>query len=277
MSNVQVSPTVASMSPVIYKDVPVLTTELLAQFYECEPIKIQQNFANNKDRFVEGKHFFKLVGSELEAFRLSYCHSQTDLQLENFELQISSKVRHLTLWTERGAARHAKMLNTDRAWDVFELLEDSYFRGKATPSSRANAFPIDARELHARLKVGKHFSTWFLDRVEVFKFREGVDFIRIGPRRPRTHEYALSQAMADRLAATQAGWERSGQAALPAPNQTDPYRAELDIERLFNALKAAIAKSKQAGLRIGWSWDEKFMSINLHVSRRFQLNAQEEA
>ena len=34
----------------------------------------------------------------------------------------------LTLWTERGAARNAKMLNSDRAWDVFELLEETFFR-----------------------------------------------------------------------------------------------------------------------------------------------------
>ena len=36
------------------------------------------------------------------------------------------------LWTERGAARHAKMLETDKAWDVFEQLEDSYFSAITT-------------------------------------------------------------------------------------------------------------------------------------------------
>lgn len=40
---------------------------------------------------------------------------------------ISSKTRVLTLWTERGAARHAKMLDTDQACDIFEQLEDCYF------------------------------------------------------------------------------------------------------------------------------------------------------
>ena len=35
------------------------------------------------------------------------------------------------LWTKRGAARHAKMLNTDRAWEVFEALEDNYFNRPA--------------------------------------------------------------------------------------------------------------------------------------------------
>lgn len=42
-------------------------------------------------------------------------------------MKISPKTRTLILWTERGAARHAKMLETDQAWEVFEKLEDSYF------------------------------------------------------------------------------------------------------------------------------------------------------
>lgn len=41
--------------------------------------------------------------------------------------EIPRQTRHLMLWTERGAARHAKMLDTDQAWEVFEKLEDCYF------------------------------------------------------------------------------------------------------------------------------------------------------
>lgn len=37
----------------------------------------------------------------------------------------------MILWTERGAARHAKMLETEQAWDVFEKLEDYYFSRQA--------------------------------------------------------------------------------------------------------------------------------------------------
>ncbi|EOL0007810.1 P22AR C-terminal domain-containing protein, partial [Escherichia coli] len=52
-------------------------------------------------------------------------------------LQISPKTRSLILWTERGAARHAKMLETDRAWEVFEKLEDCYFsQGKTTQTEQ---------------------------------------------------------------------------------------------------------------------------------------------
>jgi hypothetical protein len=33
----------------------------------------------------------------------------------------------LMLWTKKGTLRHAKILDTDKAWEVFEILEDSYF------------------------------------------------------------------------------------------------------------------------------------------------------
>lgn len=113
------SPAAPSFPPLAYQGVPVLTTEMLAQAYEVEPHQIRQNFKNNRERFVEGKHFFTVTNGELRDFRL---------QVESFYSQISPKVRSLTLWTERGAARNAKMLNSDRAWDVFELLEETFFR-----------------------------------------------------------------------------------------------------------------------------------------------------
>ena len=98
----------------------VLTTAQLAEFYECEPEKIKLNFNRNRNRFVAGKHFFKLEGDALKSLRVSFGY-----------LQISPKTRALYLWTKRGAARHAKMLSTNSAWEVFELLEDSYFDQQA--------------------------------------------------------------------------------------------------------------------------------------------------
>ena len=102
-----------------HNSIRVMITEQLAEAYGCAPKQIQQNFNNNRVRFIAGKHFFVLEGQDLQTFRL---------QVENIELQISPKTRHLYLWTERGAARHSKMLGTERAWDVFEQLEDSYFK-----------------------------------------------------------------------------------------------------------------------------------------------------
>lgn len=138
------SPVTPSFPPLAYQGVPVLTTEMLAQAYEVEPHQIRQNFKNNRERFVEGKHFFTVTNGELRDFRL---------QVESFYSQISPKVRALTLWTERGAARNAKMLNSDRAWDVFELLEETFFRVVRTdatpapgPDAPAATLPLSTTE-----------------------------------------------------------------------------------------------------------------------------------
>jgi len=101
-----------------HNSIRVMTTEQLAEAYGCRAIHIQQNFKNNRERFVEGKHYFKLEGADLKAFKDS---------LENIESVVGSRAPSLILWTKRGAARHSKMLGTERAWDVFDELEESYF------------------------------------------------------------------------------------------------------------------------------------------------------
>ena len=101
-----------------HNNIRVMTTEQLAEAYGCAPKQIQQNFNNNRVRFIAGKHYFKLEGADLKAFKDS---------LENIESVVGSRAPSLILWTKQGAARHSKMLGTERAWDVFDELEESYF------------------------------------------------------------------------------------------------------------------------------------------------------
>lgn len=108
--------TIGNITRIEYGGQLVLTTAQLAEFYDCNPRNISENFKNNEDRFIKGKHFFKLDGDDLNIFRT-----------ENFGLQISPQTRTLYLWTKRGCARHCKSIGTDKAWEVFELLEDTYF------------------------------------------------------------------------------------------------------------------------------------------------------
>ncbi|ENX48238.1 hypothetical protein F886_00039 [Acinetobacter sp. NIPH 542] len=105
------------VSIINFNSIPVVTTEMLADFYQTDAKHIQNNYLRNSGRFIEGKHFFKLVGEQLKKFK----------NLPSLRGLVNKRAPHLTLWTERGAARHAKMLDTDQAWDVFEQLEDSYF------------------------------------------------------------------------------------------------------------------------------------------------------
>ena len=101
-----------------HNDIRVMTTEQLAEAYGCDVQHIKQNFNNNKERFTDGKHYFRLEGAELKSFKR---------QVENFDLPVSKFASAMYLWTKRGAARHSKMLGTERAWDVFDELEESYF------------------------------------------------------------------------------------------------------------------------------------------------------
>ena len=111
--------------PVEWNNQLVLVSVQLAKFYGCAVEHIHDNFRKNKDRFVMGKHYFKLEGEVLKQFKADYFDNKAHY-FDEIEL-VSPRAPHLYLWTERGCARHAKMLSTDKAWEVFEMLEDTYF------------------------------------------------------------------------------------------------------------------------------------------------------
>ena len=104
------------LMPIEYSNERILTTEQLADFYECNTDNIKKNFNSNREHFIEGKHYFRVEGEALNKLRVTESY-----------LQISSMTRSLYLWTKRGAARHAKMLTTEKAWQIFEMLEENYF------------------------------------------------------------------------------------------------------------------------------------------------------
>jgi hypothetical protein len=117
-----------------YKNLPVLTTEQLANFYGTDQNNIQKNYSRNSERFTEGKHFFKVEGEELRKLKATLTDSRSvgskDITDNIGYVQISKNASSIILWTEKGAARHAKILDTDQAWEVFEKLEDCYFAVK---------------------------------------------------------------------------------------------------------------------------------------------------
>ncbi|WP_121605425.1 ORF6N domain-containing protein [Virgibacillus sp. Bac332] len=97
----------------------VLTTSQLAESYGTDNERIRVNFNRNKNRFKKGKHFIALTGEEKRAFINSY-------QIDTSWLKASV----FYLWTEKGAWLHAKSLNTDEAWDAYEMLVDDYYQVK---------------------------------------------------------------------------------------------------------------------------------------------------
>lgn len=119
----------------------VLTTRQIADSYETKEVQIHQNFKNNRMRFVEGKHYISLSGDELKTFKN---------HLEKIEV-VKNRTSHLYLWTEKGALLHAKSLNTDKAWEVYDYLVDFYFRAKEEPKP----VPVETTPVVSRQKDKK--------------------------------------------------------------------------------------------------------------------------
>lgn len=116
------------------KGMKVLTTRQIAEAYGVSKDKIIYNFNYNKDRYVLGKHYIEVLGEELRRLK------------RTCEIQSSFKyAKTLYLWTEKGALLHAKSLNTDKAWEVYDYLVDFYFRAKEEPKETKPA-PVVKKE-----------------------------------------------------------------------------------------------------------------------------------
>lgn len=96
----------------------VLTTAQLADAYETNNDVIQKNFARNRGRYAEGRHYYCLTGDALKRFKA------------NGQIDVSPNLNKFYLWTEKGALLHAKSLNTDKAWEVYDELVETYFRAQ---------------------------------------------------------------------------------------------------------------------------------------------------
>ncbi|WP_348624686.1 phage antirepressor KilAC domain-containing protein [Paenibacillus peoriae] len=131
--------------PIVYKNQRVLTSSQLAESFGTDNRRISENFNANKSRYSENKHFFVVEGNELKQFGEQYGNSVS-----------VNRVSKLYLWPEKGAWMHAKSLNTDKAWEAYEMLIDDYYRIKeievapsymiGDPIARAQRWIEEARE-----------------------------------------------------------------------------------------------------------------------------------
>lgn len=120
---VNVAPTKAVVDPLTcpvieWEGVRVVTTETLAKGYAVEDSHIRANLTQNRERFIEGVHIYTLSGAPLKDFK----------NRANDFSAVGKRAKKVTLWTEKGAARMSKIVDTDEAWSFFERLEDAYFR-----------------------------------------------------------------------------------------------------------------------------------------------------
>lgn len=138
------------------KGIKVLTTKQIAEAYGTTKDKIIYNFNYNKDKYILGKHYIEVSGEELRRLK------------RTCEIQSSFKyAKALYLWTEKGALLHAKSLNTDKAWQVYDYLVDFYFRAKEQKLEKAEVVPTVIKE--EPLKEKKLEKKACQDEISIFK------------------------------------------------------------------------------------------------------------
>ena len=120
MEKIKVANAIESLVKIELRGERVLTTKQLAEIYQTSEHNIIKNFRSNIERFEQDKHYFKLEGQELKDFKNLITNS--DL--------VDKRTPSLILWTEKGASRHSKILDTDMAWKRFDELEETYFNVK---------------------------------------------------------------------------------------------------------------------------------------------------
>lgn len=117
------------------RGIRVLTTRQIAEAYGTTKDKIIYNFNYNKERYAPGKHYIEVAGEELRKLKRT-CENQMSFKY----------AKSLYLWTEKGALLHAKPLNTDKAWEVYDYLVDYYFRAeeeKKAPVVETKPAPVE--------------------------------------------------------------------------------------------------------------------------------------
>ncbi|MFJ7933672.1 ORF6C domain-containing protein [Sporosarcina sp. NPDC096371] len=129
-----------SLSIIEQNNQRVLTTSQLAESFGTDNKIINRNFQRNSERYEQGKHYYALSGNELREFKGS---RQIDDSLKYTSV--------LYLWTEKGAWLHAKSLNTDQAWDAYEMLVDEYYKIIETQPSNTKLLLQTALQQEERL------------------------------------------------------------------------------------------------------------------------------
>ena len=124
------------LTPINYENQRIMTTSIIAEEYGTTERRISENFNANKSKYQEGKHYFVLQGEELKQFKSDYGN-----------YGFAPSINKLYLWTEKGALLHAKSLNTDKAWEVYDKLVETYFRVKE------NVQPLNTSELSPELQM----------------------------------------------------------------------------------------------------------------------------
>lgn len=158
----------SNQTPIEWNGQIVITTAQLADAYGSSYTNIKKNFNYHKDNFVEGIHYYLLKGDDLKRFK----NYVTDSDI------VDKRSPSLYLWTERGANRHCKILDTDKAWEQFDNLEETYFRAKhddidRTKLSMQTQLMLTMSETIARTELEQKRQAEKIERLESEAEKQG--------------------------------------------------------------------------------------------------------
>lgn len=121
---------------IVYNNEPVLSLSMIDQAHSRVSGTASNRFRDNKQRFVEGKHFFHVP--HVEAYTME-------------PYGITVPPRGLTLITKRGYLFLVKSFTDDLAWEVQEQLVDYYFDGQPQTQAAETVTAIQVREIRDQM------------------------------------------------------------------------------------------------------------------------------
>ena len=128
--------TECNFTPIEYNGQRVLITIQLAKAYGTTGKRISENFTRNRERFIEGVHFYRLRGEEKHKF------------FNHHQIEDGLNATYFYLWTAKGSHLHATILHNHKAYEGHNYLSDNYFMTSNTllsvsPKSTENQGKIE--------------------------------------------------------------------------------------------------------------------------------------
>lgn len=184
---------VLNLQKIVHNNKAVLTIRQIANIYNVEQSYIHNKFYQNKDMFVQNKHYFNLTDSEMKK--------------NNIPTYANKLPSRLNVFTKDGVKLISKLIGY-HAIKIYKDLEKNYFNKEEdlkmnnktntslvktnninsnefecienglVPVYRTNTgeYIVNARELHNIIKSKRKFADWIQDKIEKYEFVENEDY-----------------------------------------------------------------------------------------------------